>query len=386
MKIVYKLLNYMIGIIIPKRPIVTTTIERVLVVKLCCIGDILFATPLVRALKANLPRVELSYMVTSWCKPLVEANQAIDGIIEYNAYDKMSFLKKMSLAYRIVKQLRQKKFDMAIVLHRTPLAGLLTALSGIPVRIGFDWNGKGFSYTHPIPFRADAHEIDRMLDCLKPLAFSTHDKQPELQVKEDDIETAMNQLREAGYKSTAFPLIAIFPGGGVNPGTTMTTKRWTLEGYRALCRLLIKHYKAQLVLIGSQEDRSIGDQIILEDDFLKEKVIRLEGKTTLMSLAGVLKKCDLLIGGDSGPLHMMDAVGGATVSIFGPTDPGLLAPRGPFHKVVKRSLECSPCFTPWQLDTTRCKIGTLACMTEISADDVFESAKELLTKKGYCTQ
>ncbi len=368
----------------PGKKLKATSLRRILIIKLCCIGDILFTTPVLRALKANLPELRLGYMVTAWCRELVDADERVEEVIEFNAYERIGWVEKARRAWRVIRQIRRGRYDAVLVLHRSPLAGLLALAGGVPIRIGFDWQGEGAALTHRIPFRVDAHEIDRNLDCLGPLKIALQGIQPELippAVAQTEAEAFLKQRGHADYSG---PLIAVFPAGGVNPGTTMTTKRWPLNGYRELCTQLVARYGASILLVGNREDAAAGDQLVT-DAAWRQAVIRSEGKTSLLTLAALLQKCALFIGGDSGPLHIADAVGIPTVSMFGPTDPKLLAPRGERHRVLYKSMDCSPCYNPVsvrQSDVTVCRLGTLACMKEITAAEVLAAARELLEQKG----
>jgi ADP-heptose:LPS heptosyltransferase len=103
-------------------------------------------------------------------------------------------------------------------------------------------------------------------------------------------------------------------------------------------------------------------------------------------LAALLERCDLFIGGDSGPLHLAAAVDTPTVGIYGPTDPKRLAPRGTWHRVVAQAAPCAPCYTPDTVhleDVTVCRQGNPICMLEIKPGDVLDAAGDLLHKKGF---
>ena len=357
--------------------------KRILVIKLCCLGDILFATPVVRALKKRWPQAHLAYMVSDYCRELVAADPRVDEMIAFNAYDPGPALAKLLRALPVVRRLRQERFDLAVVLHRSPLAGLLAAVGGVPVRLGFDWEGEGFSLTHPVPFRPDAHEIDRNLDCLKPLGLDVADTRTEL-IPSPAAEAAAEAFLAAAAAGSQ-PLIAVFPAGGVNPGTVMVTKRWTVAGYREVCEQLSRRYGARVLLVGSQDDAAVGDELAAGWSEARP-LIRAEGQTPLMVLAALLRRCALFIGGDSGPLHMAAAVGTPTVSLFGPTDPKLLAPRGETHRVLFKSPECAPCYNPItvrQGRATVCRQGNLICLRSLMPAEVLEAAQELLAKKGY---
>ncbi|MEW6516870.1 MAG: lipopolysaccharide heptosyltransferase II [candidate division FCPU426 bacterium] len=369
----------------PARDLTGFEPRRILVVKLCCLGDILFATPVVRALKARYPGARIGYLVTAYCRDLVAADPRVDDIIEFNAYDPGTLPAKLLRAWPVVRKLRQQRFDLAVVLHRSPLAGLMAAASAIPVRLGFDWQGEGFSLTHPVLFRPEAHEIDRNLDCLRPLGLEVRDTATELVPSPAADAAAETFLAQAGAGDQSRPLIAVFPAGGVNPGTVMVTKRWPVEGYREVCARLSRRFGARLVLVGSRDDAAVGDELAagLGPD---APLLRAEGKTTLMVLAALLRRCDLFIGGDSGPLHMAAAVGTPTVSLFGPTDPRLLAPRGAAHRVLFKSPECAPCYNPLTIrqgQAVACRQGNLVCLRSLTPEMVLEAAGELLAQKGF---
>jgi len=365
-----------------RRPLVAAGIQNILVIKLCCIGDILFSTPLLRALHTHFPRARISYMVSPGCRELVSHHAAVSGILEYDPYTRVNLLRKLARAWKAVQAIRAGRFDAVLVLHRSAGAALLPALAGVPVRIGFNWEGQGFSLTHSVPYRCEAHEVDRYLDCLRPLGLGPEGQDLELQVT-DETEAFADSL--LGGAVGAGPLIAIFPGGGINPGTVMLTKRWSVAGYRDVCRDLNQRFGARLLFIGNADDAVINDAVLGRDDY-QPPVIRAEGRATLLQTAALLKRCDLFIGNDSGPLHIAAAVGTPTVSVFGPTDPALLAPRGKWHRVVHKSLACSPCYTPVTVlkgKATTCLLGTPVCMLDIAAADVLAVAEAVLREKGF---
>ncbi len=367
------------------RPVRAENVQRILVIKLCCIGDILFTTPLLRVLQIAYPKAGITYMVSSWCGELVSKDPRVSSIIEFNAYESVGRIEKIKRTWNAIRAVRKGKFDLAFILHRTPLAGLLAAAGNIPIRIGFDWEGRGFAHTHPVPFRPEAHEVDRNLDGLKFLGLSAESRNLDLSVPPELEQSMKDFLNQQGYKREAGPLVALFPGGGINPGTVMTTKRWPVEGYQEVCQELSLRFKARLLMVGNAQDSEVID-CLLAGIRLDPPAIRSEGRTSLLMLAALLRQCDLFIGGDSGPLHIADAVGIPTVSIFGPTDPSLLAPRGSHHRVVRRILTCSPCYTPVTVrrqDVTVCREGTMACLREIKANEVLEAAGELLEMKGF---
>jgi lipopolysaccharide heptosyltransferase II len=368
-----------------RRRLVAANTQRILVIKLCCIGDVLFTTPLLRALHANFPRAHVAYMVCPWCRDLVRVNPYVQQVLDFDAYTPASWPRKLGRAWQALQDIRRGHYDAAIVLHRSGLATLLPFLAGVPIRIGWDWQGQGFSLTHPVPYRGEAHEVDRALDCLRPLGAGTEGEALEIPTTPEARQFAEDFLQTQGAGAKPGPLVAIFAGGGVNPGTVMNTKRWKPMGFLEVCRELVRAYGARLIFVGMQNDAEVGD-VILADTELHKTVIRAEGKTDLLQLAALLEMCDLFVGGDSGPLHLAAAVDTPTVSVYGPTDPKRLAPRGPWHRVVVHPTPCAPCYTPdtvHQEDVTVCRRGNPICMLEVSAEDVLDAAGDLLHKKGF---
>jgi len=369
-----------------RRRVVTVNVNRLLVIKLCCIGDVLFATPLLRALRANFPRTQITFMVVPGCRDLVDGNANVAGIIEFDPYARARWWNRLSGVWRAVRAIRAGRFDAAVVLHRSSSAGLLTWAGGVRIRIGFNAEGRGFCLTHPVPYREEAHEVDRYLDCLQPLGAAPVGTHLELDPGRAAEIFAENFMREHGLAVRGErPLIAVFPGGGVNPGSVMNSKRWLTGGFREVCRELAARYQCRLLFVGSAEDAPLGDEVLAAEAW-QPPPLRAEGRTDLRQLAALLKSCDLFIGGDSGPLHIAAAVDTPTVSIFGPTDPKLLAPRGKKHRTVVTAVECAPCYTPrtaHDAGVTSCRRGDLVCMHRIAPADVVAAADSLLQEKGY---
>jgi lipopolysaccharide heptosyltransferase II len=368
-----------------RKPSVTANIQRIVVIKLCCIGDVLFTTPLLRALGTNFPRAHVAYMVCPWCRDLVRVNPHVQQVLDFDAYTPAPWPRKLARAWRALQELRRGRYDAAIVLHRSGMATLLPWLAGVPVRIGWDWQGQGFSLTHPLAYRGEAHEVDRALDCLLPLGAGSEGNALEMSIPPEARQFAENFFSSRGLSAGQGPLVAVFAGGGVNPGTVMNTKRWKPMGFLEVCRELVRAYAARLVFVGTKSDGAVGD-LILADTELQPVVIRAEGQTDLVQLAALLEMCDLFIGGDSGPLHLAAAVDTPTVSVYGPTDPKRLAPRGAWHRTVVHDTPCAPCYTPdtvHQEDVTVCRQGSPICMLEVTPEDVLDAASDLLHKKGF---
>ena len=354
------------------------TPKRILFIKLCCIGDVLFSTPTIRAFRRSFPDAHIAYLIGTWTKDVVSGNPHVNEVIIFDApYLRVSRIKRMYLTARCIRQLRRKKFDTAVVFHRTASAGLLTYLSHIKHRIGFDYGGRGFAYTAKIFYDDRVHEVDRYLSLAQVVGVEPAGIEMEMQPTPAAHAHAEGLLSDAGV-SEGDVLVAMQPGGGHNPGAVMPIKQWGWQNFAQLSDELADKYNAKIILIGGKIDFHLAERIL---SATKNKPINLVGKTTFLQLSAVQQRCRLFIGGDSGPLHIAAAVGIPTVGLFGPSDPRLVAPRGEKHTCIWKQPNCAPCYTPESVmkgDFESCPTGKLECMKSISIGDVMKAVSTYL--------
>ncbi len=353
--------------------------KRILIIKLISVGDVLFTTPALRALRLGFPKAHLSYLVGSWSKDVIEDNPNLDEIIVYDAprhsQDRgRAWLSTLSC----LRQLRRKRFDLAVIFHRTSFAGLLALLAGIPNRVGFDYQGQGKFLTRKVTYEVGKHEVDRYLDVVRSLGLNPAGLWTEMLVGSKEQDYASELLRANSLKPGE-RMVAVLPGGGKNPGTFMPTKRWPADRFARLIDEMAQRLQVKVLLVGGPGDEEVVSAVVSQ---IKSQAVNLVGKTTFKQLAAVLQRCRLFIGGDSGPLHIAAAVGTPTVGIFGPSDPQLVAPRGGKHLAVWKRVPCSPCYLPDTVaaghDFSECKEGSRECMSAIQVEDVLAAAGFLL--------
>ncbi len=358
-------------------------IKKILVIKLCCVGDILFTTPAVRALRKGFPQAHLAYLVGGWSREVIEDNPNLDEIIIYDTpAHSANRWRALVRTLACLLDLRKRRFDLAVILHRTFFAGLFAWLAGIPRRIGFDYDGRGRLLTDKVPFDSNRHEVDRYLDITTSLGIELNSTSTEMEVDPGQQDFVLDLLKSHGLKPED-KLVAVLVGGGKNPGTTMPTKRWPPDRFARLTDIIMEKYKARVIFVGGPGDEEIVREVM---SGMKNEPVDLVGKTTFKQLAAVLKLCTLFVGGDSGPLHIAAAVGTRTVGIFGPSDPRLVAPRGETHLAVWKEVPCSPCYRPDTVlegqDFSSCPRGTLECMKEITLEDVLAAVRQQMRETG----
>lgn len=340
-------------------------IKNILIVKLGAIGDVIFSTPLIRAIKKKFQKSKISYLTTSWSKDIIECNPYLDEVLVFKN------------VFATILDLRKKKFDIAFILHRTIFSNLFIFFCNIPERIGFNYKNNGLFLTKKVYFNLKKHEVDRYLDLalacdIKPEGINT-----EIEVPIESKEEGRKLLSKFNLKKDDLK-IGILAGGGNNPGTFMPIKRLEEEKLSKIADRLIKKFNAKVIFVGDSEDYEYAKKIILS---MEDTPIDLVGKTTKKQLLGVLSELSLFIACDSGPLHIAASLGIPTVGIFGPSDPELVAPRGEKHIYVWKAIKCSPCYNPvsvWERkDFSTCQTETFECMKLITSDDVLSAVEKL---------
>lgn len=328
-------------------------------------------TPLLEVIRRAYPGARITYVAGTWSKVIPEHHPAVDTVIDCGA---IGIPGRYSLSdYRkLVRALRAQHFDLAFVLDRSPMLTLLPSLAAIPRRVGPDSLGRGFSLTDRVPVSSSPahlqHQAEIYLDLAR--AISLPIGSPRMRFEP----TA--QERQSVCQPTHLR-VALFTGGGSNPGMDLTAKRWPLERYQALARKLIHELDAQILLIGGPGDVDLNQQ--LEDALgtLKEAVINLTGKTSIGELAAQLEQCALFIGNDSSPMHLAAAVNIPVIAIFGPTSPqeyGPYPPDDPRHIAIWRHPTGQPCFFLGKMQTcTDC-----TCMQSVTVDDVWHAILQLI--------
>ncbi len=354
-------------------------IKNILVFKLCCLGDIVMMTPSINALKRNFPDARITIIVNSWVRGITEYLNNIDSVIISDALYEKSLAGKLAGAASLISELRKGKFDLVLLGHRNNIFGLITKLAGIKYRLGFC--GTKF-LTNCENFRDDIHEPKRYLRILKSIGIEDYENIPKLK----KIEKRENILTESGIDHRK-KVVAIFPFGGVNPGTEMNIKRWELQKFIELTsRISIAYPEIEILFLeGTESSEKITDRKFSDN----VKIRKID--------TGLISACDMMIGIDTGAVHIAAAFGIPTLTIFGPSDPDLIAPLNPsgqnIHEVISKNVECSPCYNTataidkgnkkyWQGNKFICYKGTNECMKLISVDEVFDRVSRKIAGTG----
>ncbi len=347
----------------PPAPRPPATVRRILVVKPCCLGDVLMATPAIRALATAYPDAEIDALTTRWSAPALEGNPRVTTVLPYPERPSPWAL------LRLARRLRRRGYDLGVGLDRSPVVNALLALTGIPIRAGVDNLGRGVGLSHRARPEPGQHETDLFLAVLAALGIAADDAAPEYHPTRADREWAANW---AGDRPR--PIVVLHPGGAVNPGSTLLTKRWPPERFAALAERLVAEWGGTVVLVGAASDREAVEQVL---GALPFPAVDLAGRLSLSGLAALCEQADLYVGNDSGTTHLAAAVGTPTVAIFGPTSPRRYRPRG------ARSVACAPeasWTTGTDADLRRAGGSLGADIRLVSVDEVASACLEALSQ------
>ncbi|MSQ15912.1 MAG: lipopolysaccharide heptosyltransferase II [Dehalococcoidia bacterium] len=346
-------------------------ITSILVIKPCCIGDLLMATPALGQLRRQFPTARIAVATGPWSKDILHGNPHVDEIIDSRQVGVGPLRIREYLS--LVSRLKTGDFQLCLVLDRSPLVSLLPFWAGIPLRAGLDSEGRGFSLNIRVPVTEDRHEAELYLDAVRALGIEIEEPRLEFSISAAAFQWAAEKLRpQLGQ------LIVLQAGGGVNPGSSMPEKRWPQERFGELARLFIEN-GYRIVAVGDQKDKEAAAYLTGLYNRTDEPVIDLTGQTTLEQLGAVASISSLYIGNDSGPTHLAAAVGAPVVAIFGPSRPQNYAPYTKKQAVVYKGEHCTNCEFGGGL-LRQCR-NNLRCMKEVSVEDVWRASKEMLRQE-----
>lgn len=302
--------------LMPTHSLRQTPPQRLVIIKPCCIGDVVMATPLLNAVRAHYPYAKITFAVGTWSRPVIEGHPAIDDVLDLG---KSAHPERNPI--QLARQLRAGKFDLAIVLDRSPLMSVALMLSGIRDRAGLDSEGRGFGYSirtsvNPAERR---HESQIYLDVARSLGIETAGFYADIPVTSSALDSVQMLIPEKPYA-------VIAPIGGDNPGMLFSAKRWTPQNFAQLADVLAEQQGLEIVLLGSAKDTPILDAVA---HHMQTTPIRFDGQLSFKQIAALAHQARVYIGNDTGLTHLAAASGARTVMIFGPSDPNRYAPFVP---------------------------------------------------------
>lgn len=325
------------------------------------IGDVVNATPIVLGLKAKWPEALITIVTRSKIEyELFGGPTEIDGYIIFDIHKKQTFGSITSF----FKTLKRQRFDMIIGDNgidriKTPIFFFLL---GIKYRVGESNSFFSFLYTHKSIPNHSIHKVYNNNNILKCIGIESNFT-PYVFYDESDKEKVLSVMDKYGLSPTD-NIIIMHPGSGA----WESHKRWPKEKYVSLIKILREKNNDPVIVVGGKDEHELC--AFITNGFHDDNVYNFSGVLEIRELAALLSISKIVIGADSGVMHIASAVGAKTISIFGPTPYYFTSPFKN-NIVITKSLPCSPCYDRMQFGC-----GKPQCMSSISEWEIFSELQK----------
>ena len=328
--------------------------EKILLIRLSSLGDIVLTTPAIRAIRAHFPNAYIAMLVAKQSADVLRQNPHLDEIIQFN---RLARDKDTGEMLRILRILRQRKFALTFDFQRKFRTELLMYLSGASERVG-----KGRLCTIRVPEQGNKHATEHYFDLLNAVGIQAENLQLEIFLSKTERVDACYAFEEAGVSEMQLK-VGIFPGAG------WKLREWMPERFATIGDRLVKHFNAQVIIFGGDKEIELVNTV---SNMMSEQSIPFAGNLQIRQLAACIEKCNLFITNDTGPMHIASAVGTPTVALFGPGDHIRFQPIAENNTVIRHDVPCSPC----KQFTEKCKNNI--CMKQITVDEVWETICQMI--------
>ncbi len=343
-------------------------VRRVLIVKMSAMGDVIHALPVASALKDAYPHLQVSWAVEDVFAPLLAGNPDLDNIFRL---PKMSGHKLHSArAWRDwttrLNVLKRENFDITLDLQGLTKSAAVAAWSRAPVRLSYHWLREFAPLLEkPVPQRADSvHIVDQYLDVVRYLGVTVQNVRFPMMVAPGDDAHVVSLLREAGVDPDA-PFIVI------NPASAQRIKEWGTEHYGMLLDAIKSELDLPAVLVTADVEAAERVQAAAHIP-----AVSLAGRTSLLQLCAVLRRCGAHVCGDTGSGHIAAAFGRPVVSIVGPTDPDRSCPYGQRDTTLSHREQCRV-----GCDFHKCRFDVPRCMEAVTVAEVIAALRRCLSAR-----
>ncbi len=336
---------------------------KILVIHTAFIGDIVLSTPLLKRIREVYPEAKITYVTTPVGATILRNNPMITEIIEYDKRKTHSGIKGL---LALGRRLRYENFNIVMTPHRYLRSSILGWLTRSPKRVGYDIASGSCLFTDKIKYDKSKHEVEKLLSFMGDIPNNPRDRYPiELYPSKRDIETVDKIWSDNNLKNKEIVAVAL--------GSKWFTKKWPLEYFNEVIDLLIKDNKS-VIVVGGKDELHLNINA-------KHGVLDLRGKTTLLELAEVLKRVDVVLTNDSSPIHIASAFKNTSIlAIFGPTVEEFgFFPWSQNSEVLEvKNLSCRPCAIH---GGDKCPKGHFKCMLDIKPKQVYDKILQIL-KRG----
>ncbi len=341
-----------------KKNLYSISPKRFLIVSTTGIGDTLWGTPAIRALKEGYKDGYISVMTTDTGAELLKENPYIDRVFIFRRGKILSL-------FGLIRDLRKERFEMAFIFHASDrIIWPLVFFSGVSEIIGMIGQNKGLDFILTRGIRQEAvHGVEMRLRLIREAGVYNSESASTIYLTGEERKRGQEILEEMGFHETSLII-------GLHPGAQKPFKCWPLRNFVETGNRLVKDLGCRIVVTGGNKERRLCEE-------LASKItgaVSVAGITSLRETAAIIERMSLFITNDTGPMHMAFALETPTIALFSPTDPVLCGPYNAKSAVIiKKPIICSPCIGKG--------CSTPVCMEQITAYEVIDAAESLLERK-----
>ncbi len=338
--------------------------KKILITKLGAIGDVVLITPSIRMIRKRFPTAFISLLIDPKLAPLIERSPYLNEIL---VFDRSKMIQGgWQRFFKMAKRLRNRCFDLSIDFQNNWRTHLLSFLARIPMRFGYQRGLFGFLLTHPVLFwDKKLNPVQHQFQVLKRTGVVHFEDQIQLWPQRSDDVYIEKIFQEKGIVNSK-PLIGFVLGSSER----WPTKQWPIERFIELSKTLTRTHDIQIILVGTEEDQKLAAEF---EKLNLKNVFDFTGKTLLTQLISLIKFLDVIVTGDTAPLHIASAFPTKIIALFGPTDPKRHMPPGNGHISLVKHISCQPCYSGTCTNSNK-----LLCLKEISVNEVAEAVGKKL--------
>ena len=329
------------------------------------VGDVVMATPVLQCLRENYPHAVIDIQLKARLRQIIEDLPWIDDILEF---DKKGIHRGIGGHMKMVKELRNREYELALILPNSFSSALMMKMASIPRRVGYRREGRGWLLSDPISPERDGLRFRPTPMTLYYLRLCQHigcavSSIGLTLVVSPSIQEQADALLRRYHVDPQGQIIALNPGASFG-----SSKLWCIERFSSLAEILTRRYDYSVIVLAGPEEDGIAREVA----GTKERVVALPSdEVPLDILKGIIQRTSLLITNDTGTRHYAVALRRPVIVIMGPTDPRYTGTNLEMSTVLREDVDCGPCHL-------KVCPTDLKCMTAISVERVLESVEQIL--------
>ena len=331
------------------------------------IGDVVMISPALRGVRRAHPGAEITLLAKSWVVDCLQGSPYFDHLIEY---DREGAHAGWGGRWKLIRRLRKERYDMALLFQKAFEAAVFAYLAGVPRRVGFRTDARGWLLTDPLPLPKEGHHVEQFLRIAEAAGADIWDRRLSFHVTAAARDSAFRYLHQHGLWDAPLRI-------GIHAGASKAPRAWHASRFAEVATALSSQTGARILLFGSDAEAPLLETIRRSAG--EACLVPTRGQS-LQVMAALMEHCHLLVCNDSGPMHVAAALRVPVVALFGPGSPERTGPYTDpaMARVLTRHYPCSPCRQEFFEECRPAESGKPFCLEEISAQEVVSACRDLL--------